>query len=314
MKKYFFMISVFFALSLFCFGFEYKVFNGATGHAIPFSRMINSIAKYSDVIFVGEKHDDVYTHVIENRIFTNLYRFYPQLALSMEMFERDVQKILDAYLFDKISREEFLKKSRAWPKHMTDYHPMVAFAKRHHLPVIAANIPRKYASLVAKKGWKEIEKLPYEKRKFIAEKLVVIKDKYYKKFMKTMGAGKTGVSAMGGPAHKMLESIYRAQCIKDDTMAESIFQFSKKYPYRKIVHYNGSFHSDEGLGTAQKLLKMNPMLKCAIISIIPVTGAIPKTIRLEDKKNGDYIIYCPRLSNSKKKPMSSKMFKRFMKK
>jgi len=270
--------------------------------------MISSLSEYSDVIFVGEKHDDVYSHIIENRIFTNIYRFYPRVALSMEMFERDVQKILDEYLSGSMRREEFLVKSRAWRKYMTDYHSLVVFAKIHHLPVIAANIPRKYASFIAKNGWKDIEKLPNEQRILIAEKLVVIKDKYYKKFMKTM------CTAMGGSANPMLERIYLAQCIKDDTMAESIFRYRKRYPYRKIIHFNGSFHSDENLGTVQKLLKMDPTLKCAVISVIPVIGPLPETIRPKDQKNGDYIIYCPRLSNSKTKPISSKMFKGFMKK
>jgi uncharacterized iron-regulated protein len=65
------------------------------------------------------------------------------------MFERDVQDILDAYLEGNISEKTFLKQSRPWPNYLKDYRPLIEFARKKGMPVIAANIPRGTAAAVA---------------------------------------------------------------------------------------------------------------------------------------------------------------------
>ena len=65
------------------------------------------------------------------------------------MFERDVQDILDAYLKGKISEKKFLKQARPWPNYLEDYRPLIEFAKKKGMPVIAANLPRRAAAAVA---------------------------------------------------------------------------------------------------------------------------------------------------------------------
>src|SRR5450432_913902 len=47
-----------------------------------------------DVVFMGEWHDHTGNHLAEMALFRALYARNPQLALSMEMFERDVQPVL----------------------------------------------------------------------------------------------------------------------------------------------------------------------------------------------------------------------------
>ena len=72
-----------------------------------------------------------------------LYKKYgSRLVLSMEMFEKDNQEKVNDYLAGKITEEEFIKTSRPWPRYITDYKPMIEFAKAHKIPVIASNIPR----------------------------------------------------------------------------------------------------------------------------------------------------------------------------
>lgn len=51
------------------------------------------------VIFIGEEHGSRVSHDAELIIFKGLAQRDPTLALALEMFERDVQDILDAYLF-----------------------------------------------------------------------------------------------------------------------------------------------------------------------------------------------------------------------
>ena len=74
------------------------------------------------------------------------------VILSLEMFERDVQPSLDAYLAGTMPEEEFLKGARAVAALCDRLRPLVEFAKAHKLAVVAANVPRRIAADVAKVG------------------------------------------------------------------------------------------------------------------------------------------------------------------
>jgi uncharacterized iron-regulated protein len=203
----------------------------------------------------------------------------------MEMFERDVQHILDAYLEDEIDEAEFLEKSRSWPNYAEDYRPLIEFSKVKDLPVLAANIPRKYASMLRKEGWEAIENLPGEERIFIAEELVVLDNEYKQRFFDVM------TSSMGSHGGMQdLEGFYQAQCIKDDTMAESIASFIRQNPGYRLIHYNGDFHSRSHLGTAQKLQMMMPELKITVISPVRITEDQTVSFSEEYREAGDFLI------------------------
>jgi len=283
------------------------VFDTVSGREISFDTMIDEVQVKSDVVFVGELHDDVITHQLEFSIAQSLVKRDPRWNLSMEMFERDVQLYIDSYLAGFISESYMLKKSRPWNNYATDYRPLVELARENKLDVVAANIPRRYAAMITRQGWDEIEKLPREQRRNIAGRLTVIEDRYYTKFIETMSANMGGRA--GGPElEQMLKRYYEAQCAKDDTMAESILFYLKKNPGKKIIHFNGQFHSDEYLGTVQKLDMMSDSLSITVISIQPL--GIPEDFQLseKDRKRGDYVIYCRRQAGNDSSP-KSKMFK-----
>ena len=73
-------------------------------------------------------------------------------TVSLEMFERDVQGVVDGYLAGSIPESQFLQESRPWPRYATDYRPLVEMAKSEGWTVVAANLPRRVASAVAKSG------------------------------------------------------------------------------------------------------------------------------------------------------------------
>src|SRR5690242_19477179 len=99
--------------------------------------MIGSLAS-ADVVFVGEQHDHQLGHRLELEILTKVHAKNPSVALSLEMFERDVQGVVDEYLKDQINESNFLAAARPWPRYKSDYAPMVEFCKANRLPVIAA--------------------------------------------------------------------------------------------------------------------------------------------------------------------------------
>ena len=81
------------------------------------------------------------------------------------------------------------------------------------------------------------------------------------------------MSMSDGQSHMMMtperiEAFYKAQCLKDDTMAESIVEFLNEHKDTKVLHVQGAFHGDEHLGVVEKVNKLNPSLKTIVITPI----------------------------------------------
>ena len=71
------------------------------------TELIDHLAE-ADVIFIGEQHDDSLTHMIEAQVLRRLHERDKNLAVAMEMFERDVQNFVDAYTAGEIEEDFFL--------------------------------------------------------------------------------------------------------------------------------------------------------------------------------------------------------------
>ena len=262
---------------------NYRVFDAA-GNAATVSQIIKAIGK-SDVVFLGENHDDATAHFLEAEIFKQTYDNYSKnrkIALSMEMFERDAQTVLDEYLKDLITEKKFLDDSRPWNNYKTDYRPLVEFAKQNNLPVIAANAPRRYVNMVSRNGRESLNQLSTDAKKWLAPlPFAAPSAEYAKKFNALMGDTKSEAHA----PTKILE----AQALWDATMAFSIAEFTKKEKTALVVHLNGSFHTENRLGTAEQFLKLNPKAK-----ILVVTMRSEENFRSFDKAKheniGDFVI------------------------
>ena len=262
---------------------DIKILSSETGSRLELQELAKDLQDY-DVIFFGEWHGERPLHELQRELLAELPLEDRALILSFEMWERQSQEYVDAYLADKIPEEEFVKLSEAWPNY-EDYQPLIHFAKKHGLQVVAANIPRHYASRTAKEGWDFIQKLPPEERALIAAKLTAPDDEYRKAFFQTMG----DMSAHPMKAES-LERMYQAQCMKDDTMAESIALALKEHPRARVLHFNGDFHSHKFLGTVSRLQSVMPELKIAVLSPLLTEDIQEYKLNKEEAAAGTYIM------------------------
>jgi uncharacterized iron-regulated protein len=271
----------------------HRVFNTATGGFGDFESMAAALAK-ADVVFVGEQHDDPNTHRLELAILESLARRGRRAVVSLEMFERDVQEPLEHFLMGHMDEAEFLKASRPWPRYATDYKPLVDFAMSKEWPVVAANVPRPIASEVAKGGPDLLKsKSEPDRRLFAADLKCPAEGEYFRRFGDAMGSH-PAADASGDEARRTLERYYFSQCLKDETMAESIaqtFTATRAAGAPVIVHYNGAFHSDYRLGTAERTIRRLPNARVVVISVKPVADLDNITVTKEDEKLGDFLLY-----------------------
>jgi uncharacterized iron-regulated protein len=265
-----------------------RVYDTRRGAFTDFESMLADLAR-AEVIFVGEQHGDANTHRLELAILEGLSRRQVPVAVSLEMFERDTQVALDEFLAGSKSETAFLEGARPWPRYATDYRPLVDFAKARAWPVIAANVPRRFATDVAKRGLEAVEGLPAAERPHAAREFDCPHDVYFEKFAAAMeehpapGTDKMTADEQRAQTGRYFES----QCVKDETMAESIAAVAG----RRVVHFNGSFHSDFGYGTVERTRRRMPGRQLVVVSILPVADLDALTPNEEDLKRADYLIY-----------------------
>jgi uncharacterized iron-regulated protein len=273
-----------------------RVFDTRRGAFIDFESMVAALVK-ADVVLVGEQHDDPNTHRLEYALVSGLKRRHIAPTVSLEMFERDVQEVIDRYLSGAITEEQLLKDARPWPRYATDYRSLVELAKAEGWPVVAANLPRRFASEIAKTGEGGIGKLSIADRALVARDLQCPHDAYFDRFTSAMtdhSPAKDGQPSLPTDEQRATtDRYYWAQCSKDETMAESIARASEARAGRPgpVVHVNGAFHSDFGAGTAERTRRRLAGKTVAIVSILPVTDLDTLAPGGDDLKRADFLVY-----------------------
>lgn len=210
----------------------------------------------NEVVFFGELHNNPITHWLQLKLTQDLYDKNNQLVLGAEMFEADQQSIMNEYLSKVLPEKNFEAEMRLWTNYKTDYKPLLSFALEKGLPFIATNVPRRYASIVSKKGKDELIKITAESKKFLCPLPYEVDTTLpgYVEIMKmNMGHGSN------------LNMVY-AQALKDATMAYFIQKNIKEKGL--FLHYNGAYHSDNYEGIVYYLKKNNSKLSIATLSTV----------------------------------------------
>jgi uncharacterized iron-regulated protein len=247
----------------------------------------------ADVVVLGETHETPAVHALHLDLIRELHAQRPDMVLAMEMFERDVQSPLLQYLAGVIDEGAFLAASRPWGNYARDYRPVVEFAKEKGLPVLAANAPRDLASRVAKEGIGSIAGERHAPRETSAPE-----DEYWDAFVEAMkdDSGAHGAHGETGTKEEQqarLHRYYEAQCLRDDTMAETVVDHRKervadgRRPLYVLIC--GRQHSDYGRGAVARIKSRSPELVVRVLSTERVPDlaagkyASPKTM-------ADYVI------------------------
>ena len=270
MKNILFILSIFLCVE----GFSQEAFAFFTqnGKRTSYRKLLRK-SKKADIVLFGEYHNNPIAHWLEVKLTKDLLG-KRSLILGAEMFERDNQDALDGYLQGTIDQKGLDTLARLWKNYKTDYKPWVDLAKREKLPIVATNIPRKYANLVYKKGLQALDTLPSAERKWIVS-LPFPYDGNLSQYEK-----------MKKMARHNSENLPMAQAIKDATMAESIETHYKKG--RLFLHLNGSYHSDFFQGIYWYLRKRNPNLK--ILTISTLSQSSLKKLSSEAYGQADFIL------------------------
>ncbi|MBE98844.1 ChaN family lipoprotein [Flavobacterium coralii] len=250
----------------------YQLYN-AKGKKTTYKKLLET-AEEADVVLFGEHHDDALIHWLELELTKDLSE-KKKLVMGAEMIEADNQDELDSYLNGAINQKAFDTLARLWNNHKTDYKPLVDFAKSKNIKFIATNVPRRYASMVYKKGFGVLDSLPAAEKEWIAP-LPIAYDATLPGYIKML-------EMMGGHGG---DNLPKAQAVKDATMAHFIAKNLEKGSV--FIHYNGTYHSDNYEGINWYLKREKPQVK--IITIAAVTQADIMNLEKEHLNKADFIL------------------------
>jgi len=254
-----------------------------TQHQQPLSvhQLTKQLTDY-DVVFIGEFHGNHASHLVQMRLVSELHQLRPEQTLSLEMFNRDQQTILNRYLDGEIGEIYLTRKAPAWHNYVASYRPLVEYAKQHFIPVVAANASADIVRCIGREGKPYLDKLSEQERAYVAQSPFIDNEAYRTRYMEFLEKARK-------LSDEDKEKSYLAQLSRDNTMAESIYQARLETPGAQIIHLNGSFHSDFYLGTVASLKARDQSLKIAVISPVMVEDANQSSYSDEDLSLGQYI-------------------------
>ncbi len=260
-----------------------RVYDGKTGALIPFEEMLDRLAD-SDAVFLGEMHIDETTHRVELAIYEGLLeRRDGDVVLAMEMFERDVQSALDAYVAGEIDERQFLAESRPWSQYRSAYRPLIERAREGGHPVVASNIPRKITRRIAMEGLDVLESLDAAERRLAPAEIFPNTPAYWRR---VDNATRSHAGMMQRPGDE--QRLSSTQTLWDNTMGESCALALEDHPGSMVLHINGAFHSLHWDGTVRQFALRSPSAKTLTVDIRSTRN--PSVATLGGEAVADFVV------------------------
>ena len=284
-------------------GEDFQVYD-IGGHSSSFAAVLSALSD-TDVVLVGEEHDDVVGHRFEVELLGAAYRRLHaedgrEVILSLEMFERDVQYILAEYLDGTISETHFLNSSRPWDDYEDRYRPLVEFSKAHGLTVIAANAPRRYVNRVSREGPESLDALSATAKSFLPPlpypgPSIEYRAQWEALMAEAMAVPDTQTDSSAADADAdehdtMSPNVIYSQALWDAAMGHAVTSALGANPGSLVIHMAGSFHVQRGTGIPERIEDYGPgtrVLSIVMVSVDDITAWDEK----EHEGLGDFVVY-----------------------
>lgn len=261
-----------------------SVRDGRTGKGLSFDAFLDALSS-AEVVFLGEQHTDETTHRVELAVYEGLLaRRGGKVVLALEMFERDVQPDLDAYLAGTLNETAFLSRSRPWGNYSTAYRPLIEMARSSARPVVASNFPAPLRQRVAQEGAAAIAALKGDARREAPTALLPNTPAYWRRADNAI-RGHRGMMRSDSDEQRL----YSTQSLWDNAMGEACALALEKYPRHSVLHVNGGFHSAYWDGTVRQLLLRRPGTRVLTVDINPVSN--PCRADVAGASVADYVVF-----------------------
>ena len=237
-----------------------SIISGKSGAPVLPEAMAVDLARVR-IVYIGESHHNLEHHKIQLRIIKEIYKKHPDLIMGMEMFDKTYQVVLDQWSAGALDEKAFLQKVHwyvNWRFNYDLYRDILDFARGHGIRIIGLNIPPHIPPKIAIGG---IGSLLDDDRRYLPDDIDTSRPAhraYLQKIFKFHHL----------PGQGAFENFYMAQCVWEDTMAESIALNLGQHP---MVVIAGNGHIRNKFGIPDRAYKRT-RVPFRTISLIPTGG------------------------------------------
>ncbi|MDX8385570.1 MAG: ChaN family lipoprotein [Gallionella sp.] len=242
----------------------------------------------SDVLLLGEVHDNLLHHELQQKLLQARIDSGAQPALMMEQIDTANQTALDEALSGsdrevKMAAVNKLISFNDWKL----YSPLLEIAVDHQLPVIASNIPSRELRPVI---WRGYDAYDADKLKHLAVEEVWNENR--QKFL----AARMGGAHCGQLREELRIGLTRSQRLKDALMADSAISSIT----RGVVGIVGSSHARRDIGLPLYFSARDPEARIVSVGFVEVVPKQDNPYAYTSSATGevpfDYVWFTPRMA------------------
>ncbi|MCB1737155.1 MAG: ChaN family lipoprotein [Gammaproteobacteria bacterium] len=253
------------------------------------------------VVYLGEQHDRYEQHLLQAAVIRGLRERGVPLAIGMEQFQRRFQPALDDFIAGRIDTTGLLRQSEYYQRWRFDfrlYQPILDYARKHGIPVLALNAEAELTRRVGKVGLgglsaEERNRLPLEYGEADASYRAVLQRVF---------------SAHASGPERNFEHFVDVQLSWDETMAETAANYLLANPDRHLVVLVGAGHVVERHGIPNRVRRRLPVTDSVVLMgetgdvgsdradwmLLPLPAELPPSgkmgILMEDSEQGVRVV------------------------
>jgi uncharacterized iron-regulated protein len=254
-----------------------RIIDLKTGTAVDFPNLIEQLGT-AEVVFIGEVHNNPEHHLIQVQLLQALMaRYTPPPAVAMEFFDTTRQPVLDRFMKGELDEATFLKEvdwKNSWrfPYHL--YRPILWASRDKGTAILGINAPNQVVKKVARSG---LESLNAEEKNQVARD-IDLNNTAHREYL--AGIFKQHQTHKNMTGIRNFDHFYQAQCVWDETMAETIADYIRAHG-GKVVVFTGNGHIVNKFGVPERLLRRVDV-KIATILLYPLTERTTINKRMAD--------------------------------
>lgn len=198
------------------------------------------------VVYVGEVHDRLGDHVNQLAVIMALVQRGLHVAVGLEMFAASFQGVLDDYVAGRTGLRDLLRDSeyfQRWGYDARHYQPILDYARRQRLPLLALNAPAELTNRVGEVG---IDGLDADERAMLPTDLLPASPGYRDRLQAVF-------REHAGLSDSDIERFIDVQLTWDESMAAAAAAFLAAHPDHVLVVLAGNGHVSHGHGIPPRL-------------------------------------------------------------
>ena len=253
---------------------DLSVFDLAGAEITTLAEIVPDLKKMR-IILVGEHHSREDHHMAQLRVIQALHQAGARVAVGLEMFRNDSQKVLDGWIAGDFTEEAFQQSYYDnWNFPYAAYRPIFEYARENKIPMIGLNVSRDITRQVSRQGFQSLSKAQKDKLSDVTCRV----DDAYMKFIR---------KAYGAHSHGNLDFTFfcEAQLVWDSVMAIHTLDYLETNPDAIVVILTGTGHAQKA-AIPRQIAQRSKLPVAVILPELP--GILDSQIATDE--DADYLI------------------------